>query len=126
MTAWEPCGEDFQYGDIVRWKESIRPDGGWRRRKRKRSAVELGERIVTAQVVEELDDGFVRLEVIDCKVKAGEYAAVGKHAKKLEPLKKGETMRRKRATIARTGERRLSKADASPRLPASKFTGGSS
>lgn len=124
MTEWVPCGEDFEYGDILRWKEAIRADGGWK--KRKRAPVKLGERLVTAQVVEDLDDGFVRLEVIDCKVKAGEYAAVGKHAKKLEPLKKGETMRRKRTTIARSGERRLSKADASPRLPASKFTGGSS
>jgi hypothetical protein len=119
-SPWEPCKEDFKYGDIVRWTEAIRADGGWR--KRKRAPVKLGERTVTAQVLEDLDDGFVRLEVIECKVKVGDYAAVGKHAKKLEPLMKDEKIRRKRTTIAKGGKRRVSEAEAPPRLPASKFT----
>lgn len=86
---------------MIRWTEI-----GWHKGRRKNSrAVKIGTRSVTAQVEKVERSGFVTLLVLACTVEGGEYAA--------EPslYRKGMTIRRKRATIARGGAERLAQVE---------------
>ncbi|HWR53952.1 MAG TPA: hypothetical protein VN428_22765 [Bryobacteraceae bacterium] len=114
MPKWIPCGEDFDIGHVVRWKE-----GAWynspRRRKRGKG-LKIGDRHVTAQVLAYDPKGFILLDVLKCE------ATQGRLGIEVEPFKKHEILRRQRGTIARGGaERMVPKADAPKRLPSSKF-----
>ena len=65
MTKWIPCGSEFIGADVVRWKESV-----WERRSRRRNArvVNVGERVVTAEVLRVDAEGWVHLLTRACAV----------------------------------------------------------
>jgi len=100
--VWITCGDDFQIGDVIRWTERV-----WykspRRRKAKLTAVAQQE--VTAQLMAADKRGFIYLEVMKCE--SGEsHFAMG-----IEPLKKKDTIKRKRTTISRGGAEKLVQPD---------------
>ena len=63
MTKWIPCGDGFIEADVVRWKEGV-----WERRSHRRNAraVNVGERVVTGEVLNDDGDGWVRILVRRC------------------------------------------------------------
>lgn len=102
MPKWIPCGEKFIVGDVVRWNEAIWIEKG----RRKKKLIKIGERRVTAEVLTTADPkGFVRLSVCKCEI------LVNLAARELEPLKKGEGIRRARRTIGRGSGERLAWSD---------------
>jgi hypothetical protein len=66
MPKWIPCGEKFIIGDVVRWKEAVRVEKG----KRKKKLIKVGERRVTAEVLNTDRKGFVCLSVCKCEILA--------------------------------------------------------
>ena len=116
MTAkWIPCGNGFIEADVVRWKESV-----WEKRSRRRNAraVNIGERVVTAEVVREDAEGWLHLLTRACALSSE------KPGRKVTLLPKGENIRRKRRTIERGKPERLLWSDESARaIVASKFLG---
>lgn len=96
MAKWFPCGETFITGDVLRWKEPI-----WKpRAKRGRSKV-IGERLVVAQVLSELEDGSVTLIVKQCDTQRGEF-----WLKAIPELKPGSEIKRRRAPLVKGGVER--------------------
>jgi hypothetical protein len=67
-AEWIPCGSGFIEADIVRWIESV-----WRRPRRNRRrairAVNVGERVVVAEVLRD-EGGWLDLLVRSCTVTA--------------------------------------------------------
>ena len=93
MTKWIPCGSGFIEADVVRWKESV-----WEKRSRRRNAraVNVGERVVTAEVLREDAEGWVHLVPRACIMSSERLPG-----RKVPVLPKGENIRRKRRTIER-------------------------
>lgn len=104
MPRWIPCGDGFIEADVIRWKEKV-----WQRAKRKRSrAVNLGDRVVTAEVIRD-EEGWVDL-LIRMHTISNE-----KPGRKVEVLAKGTEIRRKRSTIEQGKPERLIWSDESAR-----------
>src|ERR1035437_5539358 len=100
MTVkWIPCGNGFIAADVVRWKESV-----WEKRSSRRNtrAVNVGDRIVTAEVLREDAEGWVYLLTRVCAL-----SSVRLPGRKVTLLPKGENIRRKRSTIERGKPERL-------------------
>jgi len=113
MAKWIPCGNGFIEADVVRWKEGV-----WERRSHRRNAraVNVGDRVVTAEVVREDADGWVYLFTRACAMSSE------KPGRKVTLLAKGQEVRRKRRTFERGKPERLLWSDESARaLLASKF-----
>jgi hypothetical protein len=92
----------------------------WERRSRRQTAraVNVGDRIVTAEVLREDAEGWVHLLVRQCVVSSE------KTGRKVILLPKGENIRRKRRTIARGKPERLLWSDESAStILASEFLG---
>ena len=116
MTKWIPCGNGFIAADVVRWKESV-----WEKRSRRRNArvVNVGEPVVTAEVLREDAAGWVHLVPRACIMSSEKLPG-----RKVPVLPKGENIRRKRRTIERGKPERLLWSDESARaIVASKFLG---
>ncbi len=116
MTKWIPCGSEFIAADVVRWKESV-----WEKRSRRRNAraVNVGERVVTAEVLREDAEGWVYLLTRACVLSSERIPG-----RKVTLLPKGGNLRRKRRTIERGKPERLLWSDESARaIVASKFLG---
>lgn len=95
---WIPCGNGFIEADVIRWKESA-----WERRGRSKrsSAVNVGDRMVTGEVIREDGEGWVHVLV-------RRYAVVSeKPGRQVALLAKGAEVRRKRRTIERGKPERL-------------------
>ena len=115
MAKWIPCGNGFIAADVVRWKESV-----WEKRSRRRNAraVNVGERVVTAEVLREDAEGWVHLLTCACAVSSE------KPGRKVTLLPKGQEVRRRRRTIERGNPERLLWSDESARaVLTSKFLG---
>lgn len=113
---WVPCDDGFIEADVVRWKESV-----WEKRSRRRYAREInvGERVVTAEVLREDAKGWVHLLTRDCTLSSERIPG-----RKATLLPKGENLRRKRRTIERGQSERLLWSDESVHtIVASKFLG---
>ena len=114
MRKWIPCGDGFIEADVIRWKESV-----WQRAKRKRGrAVNLGDRMVTAEVIRD-EEGWVALVIRG-------YAVVNEKTgrKVVEVLAKGTEIRRKRSTIEQGKPERLIWSDETVRaLLVSRYLG---
>lgn len=94
MAKWMPCGENFIVGDVLRWKEPV-----WKPRAKRGRGKVIGERLIVAQVLAELDDGAVSLTVKQSETKRGEY-----WLKALPPeLKTGEQIKRRRVPMLKGG-----------------------
>jgi hypothetical protein len=117
MTAtWVPCGSGFIEADVVRWKERV-----WEKRSRRRNAraINIGERLVTAEVLREDAEGWVYLLTRACAVSSERIPG-----RKVTLLPKEENLRRKRHTIERGKPERLLWSDESARaILASRFLG---
>lgn len=106
-TKWEPCGANFDIGDVVRWTEGVWYEG---RRRRKRKATRVGSWLVTGQVLTQDPKDFVHVSVLKCEMLEIHYGMV------IEPLKKNHLIKRKRATLAKgRAERLAAPAEAPPR-----------
>jgi hypothetical protein len=113
---WVACGNGFITADVVRWKESV-----WEKRSRRRNArvVNVGERVVTAEVLREDEDGWVFLLTRACVLSSERIPG-----RKVTLLPKGGNLRRKRNTIERGKPERILWSDESARaIVASKFLG---
>ena len=116
MAKWIPCDSEFIEADVVRWKESV-----WEKRSRRRNAraVNVGERVVTAEVLREDAEGWVYLLTRACVLLSERIPG-----RKVPLLPKGGNLRRKRRTIERGKPERLLWSDESARaIVASKFLG---
>src|SRR5437867_2853453 len=91
MAEWVRIQDSgFIAADVIRWKESVYRPG----KSRKGKAVRLGERLVTAEVLNEPDrKGFARLLVRKCEVLSEVTTA------KLPPLSSATEIRRAGKTI---------------------------
>ena len=87
MTKWIPCNGGFIEADVVRWKEAV-----WEKRGRSRKArlANVGERVVTGEIVRDAGDGWVLVLVRRCEVVSE------KPGRRIVPLPKGHELRRKR------------------------------
>lgn len=113
MAEWLPCGKSFIQADVIRWTEGV-----WERPRRGRGrAVYVGERLVTAEVLEDTG-GWLELLIRGCKVvseEAGRAPSV---------LAKDLKVRRRRRTVERGKPERLLWSDESVRASlVSKFSG---
>jgi hypothetical protein len=110
-AAWIPCGSGFIEADVIRWNEGV-----WQKPRRRRGrAVNIGERVVIAEVVRD-EGGWLDLLVRGCTV------ANEKPGRKVLPLAKNTEVRRKRHTIEKGKPERLLWSDESVRaLLVSKF-----
>lgn len=103
MTKWIPAN-DFIGADVIRWTEGV-----YERSKRGK-ALRVGERLVTAEVIERGEDGWVKLLVRACTITKDEFAG-----RSILPLKTGEQVRRGEKTILRGKPLRLLWEDESAR-----------
>lgn len=116
MAKWIPCGDGFIEADVVRWTEGV-----WEKRSRRRNArvINVGDRMLTAEVLREDAEGWVYLLTRACVVSSE------KPGRKVAVLSKDQEIRRKRRTIERGKPERLLWSDESARaILASKFLGG--
>jgi hypothetical protein len=117
MTSkWIPCGGGFIAADVVRWKEIV-----WEKRSRRKNArvINVGERVVTAEVLRIDAEGWVYLLTRACVLSSERIPG-----RKVTLLPKGENIRRKRSTIERGKPERLPWSDESARaIVGSKFLG---
>jgi len=115
MTKWIPCSGGFIEADVVRWTEGV-----WERRSRRKNAraTNVGERLVTGEVIREDAEGWVFILVRDCAMVSE------KTGRKVSLLAKGEEIRRRPKTISRGRAERLPWSDESARANlASRFLG---
>lgn len=105
MTIWIPCPEGFIAADVIRWSEGV-----WGRRGPAKSrAFKIGDRDVTAEVLEGPDkDGFFLLLVRDCKIFSEEPARC--------KLDRDAEIRRKGSTIMRGDPDRMIWSDEAARV----------
>lgn len=103
MDQWIPA-KDCIVADVIRWTEGVYD------RRRRGKALRIGERQVSAEVLEWGKDGWARLLVRACTVTKDEFAG-----RAVQPVKAGETMRRSVKTIMRGKPHRLLWDDESAR-----------
>jgi hypothetical protein len=107
MSEWIPCGDAFLPADVVRWREGV-----WERPNRGKAKPRMtGERQVTAELLADEGDGWVRLLVRACVVI--EDKSDGRRALLLKP---GEEIKRKRSTLEKGTPERLRWSDESARV----------
>jgi hypothetical protein len=116
MTGkWISCGDGFIEADVIRWREGV-----WERRSFRRNAraVNVGDRRVTAQVLQEDDEEWVHLVVRRCEMVSEKFG------RKITLLAEDEEIRRRRRTITRREPERLLWSDETARgALVSKFLG---
>jgi hypothetical protein len=115
-TKWIECGSDFISPDVLRWTEPI-----WlepKRKSRKRKPEKIGERRVTAAVLELQGTDRIRLGVIKDEILSNKYGMP------IKPLKREQEIVRKRTTLQRGKLERMSWLEESARaIVVSRFLG---
>lgn len=106
VEQWISASEGFIQADVIRWTEGIYAK---HRRKNARSP-RLGERQVTAEVLEATDDGWLKLLVLGSVITKDDYAG-----SRLPPLNTGEQIKRARKTVMRGKPERLLWSDETAR-----------
>lgn len=119
MTEWMAVGGGCIVGDVIRWKEWEFERRGPRRGRGGRKVL-VGDRVVTAEVLKEVDqDGWVRLNPISCVVGVSRI-----HRREVAAVKAGTETRRAYRTLERGKAERLKWSDENNRaLLSSKFLG---
>lgn len=103
-AEWIPCGSGFIEADVIRWTEGV-----WRKpRQRRGRAVNIGELLVTAEVLRD-QDGWLDLLVRSCTV------ASEKPGHKVLPLPNDQSLHRKRHTVEKGKPERLLWSDEAAR-----------
>jgi hypothetical protein len=117
MTGWTEVKHDFIKADVIRWNE-----GDWLRRgpRGRTHNVKVGDRVVTAEVLQPADaDGWVLLKVVACAVGVSRV-----HRKVVTALKEGTEIRRAYKNIVNGKPERLLWSDEHVRaMLSSKFLG---
>lgn len=98
LGEWVSASDGFIEADVVRWTEGIYE----KRRGKKAKARRLGERQVTAEVIEATADGWLMLLVRACVITKDDYAG-----STIQTLHIGETVKRARKTVERGKPERL-------------------
>lgn len=106
MEQWISASEGFIQADVIRWTEGIYA----KRRSKKAKSPRLGERQITAEVLEATDDGWLKLLVLGSVVTRDDYAG-----SRLPPLNTGEQIKRARKTVERGKPERLLWSDETAR-----------
>lgn len=106
LGEWVSAAEGFIEADVIRWTEGIYE----KRRGKKGKSRRLGERQVTAEVIEATDDGWLKLLVRACTVTKDDFAGA-----RLPTPTIGDTIKRARKTIERGKPERLLWSDESAR-----------
>ena len=89
MSEWIRCNDGFVEADVIRWKEAV-----WQtKRRRQDKALRIGERLITAEVIE-ADDEWIKLLVRGC-TETARFTPKGA----IELYKNGVVIRRARKTI---------------------------
>lgn len=117
VEQWISASEGFIQADVIRWTEGIYE----KRRNKKAKSPRIGERQVTAEVLEATDDGWLKLLVLGSVVTKDDYAG-----SRLPPLKPSDQIKRARKTVERGKPERLLWTDESARAAVcdeSKFLG---
>jgi hypothetical protein len=117
VEQWIYASEGFIQADVIRWTEGIYAN---HRRKNAKSP-RLGERQVTAEVLEETNDGWLKLLVLGSIITKDDYAG-----SRLPLLKPREQIKRARKTVERGKPERLLWSDETARAAIcerSKFLG---
>lgn len=107
MAQWITATGGIIVADVIRWTEGIYA----KRRRKNAKSQRLGERQVTAEVLEATDDGWLKLLVRACIITKDEFAGT-----RLPPLNTGEQIKRARKTVERGKPERLLWSDESARL----------
>lgn len=107
VEQWISASEGFIQADVIRWTEGIYP----KHRRKNAKSPRLGERQVTAEILEATEDGWLKLLVLGSIVTKDEYAG-----SRLPPLNTGEQIKRARKTVVRGKPERLLWSDESARL----------
>lgn len=106
MGNWIATTEGIIVADVIRWTEGIYE----KRRRRKDKSRRIGERQVTAEVLEVTDDGWLKLLVRACTITQDDYAG-----SRLPPLNAGDEIKRARKTVERGKTERLLWSDETAR-----------
>jgi len=106
MAEWVPIGGGFIAADVIRWKEGVYKP----RRSKRGKPFRLGDRLVTAEVLQEPDQkGWVRLLVRKCET------LLELTTRRLPVYQNGAEIKRARKTIMRGNPERLLWSDESAR-----------
>jgi hypothetical protein len=119
MSEWVFCQDGFIETDVIRWEEPVWEQRGPRQGK----SVIIGERLLTAEVLEEDEEGgWVKLLVRDCKVLKDKT-----NGRKNLTEKKDAQIRRQRRNVIKGRPERMLRDDESVRAdlcsPGSRFPG---
>lgn len=106
LGEWVSAADGFIEADVIRWTEGIYEQ----RRGQKGKARRLGEREVTAEVIEAASDGWLKLLIRATTVTKDDYAGSN-----LPQPKIGDTLKRARKTVERGKPERLLWSDESAR-----------
>ena len=106
MEQWISASEGFIQADVIRWSEGIYE----KRRRKNAKSPRIGERQVTAEVLEIEDGGWLKLLVRQCVVIKDDHAG-----SRLPPLKIGDQIKRARRTVERGKPERLRWTDETAR-----------
>lgn len=98
MEQWISASEGFIQADVIRWTEGIYE----KRRRKHAKSPRIGERQVTAEVLEVEDDEWLKLLVRQCVIIKDDHAG-----SRLPPLKIGEQIKRARKTVERGKPERM-------------------
>jgi len=106
VEQWIAASEGFIQADVIRWTEGIYA----KHRRKNAKSPRLGERQVTAEVLEETNDGWLKLLILGSVITKDDYAG-----SRLPRLNTGEQIKRARKTVERGKPERLLWSDESAR-----------
>lgn len=98
MGGWVSAEDGFIKADVIRWTEGIYE----KRRGKKAKTRRLGERQVSAEVIEVTGDGWLKLLIRRCVITKDDYAGGT-----IQALRNGDTIKRARKTVERGKPERL-------------------
>jgi hypothetical protein len=98
LAQWIAETEGIIVADVIRWTEGIYA----KRRRKNAKSQRLGERQVTAEVLEATDDGWLKLLVRASVITKDDFAG-----SRLPPLNIGDEIKRARKTVERGKPERL-------------------
>jgi hypothetical protein len=117
VEQWISASEGFMQADVIRWTEGIYA----KHRRKNAKSPRLGERQVIAEVLEETNDGWLKLLVLGSVITKDDYAG-----SRLPPLNTADQIKRARKTVERGKPERLLWTDETARAAIcdrSKFLG---
>jgi len=111
VEQWISAREGFIQADVIRWTEGIYA----KQRRKNAKSPRLGERQVTAEVLEVTNDGWLKLLVRASVITKDDHAG-----SRIPPLNTGEQIKRARRTVERGKPRRLLWSDETARASISE------